>query len=340
MFFYLLFPEIFFLTGSYTITTLLSGILASVVDFSIIYSGWKNYQKNRTVTEARNTHPKRNSVSRLIRKALFLLTIIAFTFLQFKLAAGFFLFYLLLNFVEIGWEEKWKYQLTKNKIKELYNRYIGYLADSISDGIDQIKNGSFSGFVVSYFLDLFGSYHEVEKRKKQILEDTKVPHYHKGINEHDMQKISDYFTKRFDKLDFETLLAQIISIYMYVVYALYLILNNGGIKDLLGYTNLEWYSLIGIGIFSIFIYINRVIRKKYRKASLINKVIGVWLTKQLNMEIERKNILNDWINLIIILALAILFTQFLNYFSNRLIGFDLYLAIFIFSRLGLSIFLR
>lgn len=109
---------------------------------------------------------------------------------------------------------------------------------------------------------------------------------------------------------------------------------------MLGYTNLEWYSLIGIGIFSIFIYINRVIRKKYRKASLINKVNGVWLTKQLNMEIERKNVLNDWINLIIILALAILFTQFLNYFSNRLIGFDLYLAIFVFSRLGLSIFLR
>lgn len=214
------------------------------------------------------------------------------------------------------------------------------MIDSISDGIDQIKNSVFPDFVISYFLDLFGGYHEVEKRKKQILEDVKVPYYHKGINEQDMQKIRDYFAKRFDKLDFKTLLAQIISSYLYGVYTVYLILNNGGIKDLLGSTNLGWYDIVGLGIVTIFIYINRVVRKKYGKASLIDKTHEVWFTKQLNIETERKKVLNDWINLTIILVLAILFTQFLNYFSNQLIGFDIYLTIFTFLWLSLSVFLR
>ncbi len=340
MFFYLLFLAIFFLTGNYIITTLLSGILASAADFSIISFGWKNYQKSRTVAEPRNTHLKRNFVLRIIRKILFLLTVIALTFLQFKLAVELFLSYLLFNFVEISWEKKWKYQLTKKKIKELYYKYVNYLIDSISDGIDQIKNSVFPDFVISYFLDLFGGYHEVEKRKKQILEDVKVPYYHKGINEQDMQKIRDYFAKRFDKLDFKTLLAQIISSYLYGVYTVYLILNNGGIKDLLGSTNLGWYDIVGLGIVTIFIYINRVVRKKYGKASLIDKTHEVWFTKQLNIETERKKVLNDWINLTIILVLAILFTQFLNYFSNQLIGFDIYLTIFTFLWLSLSVFLR
>lgn len=303
----------------------------------MIYFGWKGYQKSKIVTDTLNTNPKINYISGLIRKTLFSLTIIAFILFKFKLAVEFFLFYLLLNFVEIRWKEKWKYQLTKNGIKKLYNKYIDYLTNFISNGIDQIKNSDFLKYF-NIFLDLFVFYQELKKRKKQTLEDTKVPPCHKGINEYNIQKISTLFTKRLYDLDFEIILAQIISSSMYTFYSTYLILNNGGIKDLSGYTNLEWCGLIEIIIFGIFISANKFIRKKHRKAPLINGANEVWLTKQLNIEIERNEALNDWINLIIILVLAILFAQFLNYFINKLIGFILYLLIFSFLWLCLSKF--
>jgi chromate transport protein ChrA len=268
-----------------------------------------------------------NGVVVIIGKILFVLGILSIVYLQFKLAVVFFFSYFLLWYIRITWEEKGKQQLTKQKIRDVLKKYNDYTLDAGQKIIDQIKNGGLPIFLASSFIDLFGGYREIEKRKKQVIEDAKIPDYHKSINDEEMQRVGDYFKERFNKIDFYTSIVQLLWGSLFAIFNFYLILQNGGITSPLGFTNLDWYELAGLFLGAIFIEVNRKIYKKFRIPSHDEKVKDSWLTKKLIIEDKRKNVLKNWFSSVVVLVIAIIFTLVTFYINNSLIEFEVYYTI-------------